>query len=200
MRERSASWSSRACWRSASSSTPAAIATILGTIVHVAVDPRRARPGCSSAQSEVRVESSDPGVKGSTTLAALEQITVKPGEAPPSRPRRLAREEIAALGGCLVDFHARLRSLLATKPSCTPWSASPPATPRRALGRPPGARSSGGRSVERPGRPRGGARRPSAAARRSRLPSRGQVLGLLRSLRSPDQVAAAGSRPGVPEK
>jgi hypothetical protein len=70
------------------------------------VDPATGETTISSAQSEVRVESSDPSVKGSTTVAALEQITVKPGEAPPSRPRRLAREEIAALGGCLVDFHA----------------------------------------------------------------------------------------------
>jgi len=87
--------------------TPAAIATILGTIVHVAVDPATGETTISSAQSKVRVESSDPSVKGSTTVAALEQITVKPGQAPPSQPRRLAREEIAALGGCLVNFHTR---------------------------------------------------------------------------------------------
>jgi len=85
--------------------TPAAIATILGTIVHVAVDPATGETTISSAESKVRVESSDPSVKGSTTVAALEQITVKPGKAPPSQPRRLAREEIAALGGCLVNFH-----------------------------------------------------------------------------------------------
>jgi hypothetical protein len=91
--------------------TPAAIATILGTIVHVAVDPATGDTTISSAQSTVRVENSDPSVKGSTTVAALEQITVKRGEAPPSRPRRLAREEIAALGGCLVDFHAAARKL-----------------------------------------------------------------------------------------
>ena len=125
--------------------TPAAIATILGTIVHVAVDPATGETTISSAQSKVRVESSDPSVKGSTTVAALEQITVKPGEAPPSRPRRLAREEIAALGGCLLDFHAAAQELarddlqrhiverIATVDGAeTPWNDPPgPAAPAR---------------------------------------------------------------------
>lgn len=117
--------------------TPAAIATILGTIVHVAVDSATGNSTFSSAQSQVRVESSDPRVKGSTTVGALEQITVRPGEAPPSRPRRLDREEIAALGGCLVDFHAAAQELarhdvqlhtverIATRDAAeTPWDRS----------------------------------------------------------------------------
>jgi hypothetical protein len=118
--------------------TPAAIATILGTIVHVAVDPATGETTISSAESKVRVESSDPSVKGSTTVSALEQITVKPGEAPPSQPRRLAREEIAALGGCLLNFHAVAQELardelhlhaverIATVDGAeTPWNAPP---------------------------------------------------------------------------
>ena len=127
--------------------TPAAIATILGTIVHVAVDPATGETTISSAQSKVRVESSDPSVKGSTTVAALEQITVKPGQAPPSQPRRLAREEIAALGGCLLNFHAVAPELareeihlhaverIATVDGAeTPWNAPPgPAAPAEAL-------------------------------------------------------------------
>jgi hypothetical protein len=127
--------------------TPAAIATILGTIVHVAVDPATGETTISSAQSEVRVESSDPSVKGSTTVAALEQITVKPGEAPPVRPRRLAREEIAALGGCLVDFHAvapelardgvqlhTMERIVTRDAAETPWNDPPgPAAPAGGL-------------------------------------------------------------------
>jgi hypothetical protein len=127
--------------------TPAAIATILGTIVHVAVDPETGETAISSAESKVRVESSDPSVKGSTTVGSLEQITVKPGEAPPSRPRRMAREEIAALGGCLLNFHATAHELardelhlhvlerVATVDGGeTPWSAPPgPAAPAENL-------------------------------------------------------------------
>jgi hypothetical protein len=123
--------------------TPAAVATILGTIVHVAVDPETGETTISSAQSKVRVESSDPSVKGATTVSALEQITVKPGEAPPAQPRRLAREEIAALGGCLLDFHATAEELARDEfhlhvldrvstvdGGRTPWSAPPgPAAP-----------------------------------------------------------------------
>jgi hypothetical protein len=118
--------------------TPAAIATILGTIVHVAVDPATGVTTISSAQSKVRVESSDPSVKGSTTVAALEQITVKPGQAPPAHPRRLSRGEIAALGGCLLDFRAvaqdrardevqlRVVDRIATADGeDTPWSGRP---------------------------------------------------------------------------
>jgi hypothetical protein len=127
--------------------TPAAIATILGTIVHVAVDPATGETTISSAESKVRVESSDPSVKGSTTVAALEQITVKPGEAPPVRPRRLAREEIAALGGCLVDFHAvapelardgvqlhTMERIVTRDAAETPWNDPPgPAAPAGGL-------------------------------------------------------------------
>jgi ferric-dicitrate binding protein FerR (iron transport regulator) len=127
--------------------TPAAIATILGTIVHVAVDPATGETTISSAESKVRVESSDPSVKGSTTVSSLEQITVKSGEAPPSQPRRLAREEIAALGGCLLNFHAVAQELardelhlhaverIATVDGAeTPWNAPPgPAAPAESL-------------------------------------------------------------------
>jgi len=118
--------------------TPAAIATILGTIVHVAVDPATGETTISSAQSKVRVESSDPNVQGSTTVSDLEQITVMPGQAPPPTPRRLAREEMAALGGCLLDFRAvaqdrardevqlRVVERIATDDGAdTPWSGRP---------------------------------------------------------------------------
>lgn len=85
--------------------TPAVIATLLGTIVHVSVEPSTGATTVSSAESEVSVRSDRPDVRGTTVLAAGEQVTVEPGEPPPATPRRLDPEEIAELGGCLIDFH-----------------------------------------------------------------------------------------------
>jgi hypothetical protein len=85
--------------------TPAAIATILGTIVHVGVDPQTRETTLTSKESKFRVVSSDPNVKGSTTVTDLEQLVMRPGDPPPKQPRRLEPEEVDELGGCLVDFH-----------------------------------------------------------------------------------------------
>ena len=85
--------------------TPAAIATLLGTIVYVSVDSKTGATTISSAQSEVSVRSDKPAVHGTTVLTAGEQVTVEPGAAPPAKPKRLDPEEISELGGCLVDFH-----------------------------------------------------------------------------------------------
>ena len=86
--------------------TPAAIAVLLGTIVHVSVDPATRETTLTSKESKFRVVSSDPNVKGSTTVTDLEQLVMRPGESPPKQPRRLDPEELDELGGCLVDFHA----------------------------------------------------------------------------------------------
>jgi hypothetical protein len=85
--------------------TPAAVATLLGTIVHVSVDPKTGETTITSAQSKVSVRSDEPAVRGTTVLTAGEQVTVEPGEAPPAEPKRLDPEEVSALGGCLVNFH-----------------------------------------------------------------------------------------------
>lgn len=85
--------------------TPAAIATLLGTIVYVSVDPKTGKTTITSAQSEVSVRSGEPAVRGTTVLKAGEQITLAPGDAPPAEPERLDPEEVSALGGCLVNFH-----------------------------------------------------------------------------------------------
>jgi len=85
--------------------TPAAIATLLGTIAHVSVDSETGATTITSAQSEVSVRSDEPGVRGTTVLKAGEQVTVEPGSAPPAIPRQLDPREISELGGCLVDFH-----------------------------------------------------------------------------------------------
>ncbi len=86
--------------------TPAAIATLLGTIVHVSVDPQTGATIISSAESKVSVRSDEPDVRGTTVLTAGEQVTVEPGEAPPMTPTRLDAREISELGGCLVNFHS----------------------------------------------------------------------------------------------
>jgi hypothetical protein len=129
--------------------TPAAIATILGTIVHVSVDPVTGETTITSEESRVRVESNDPTVKGSTTVSPLEQISMSPGEAPPDRPRALEPEEVAGLGGCLIDFHAVARNLasddlqldaadrIATiEDPDAPWAPSPPPGPAAPAGDP----------------------------------------------------------------
>jgi len=85
--------------------TPAAVATLLGTIVHVAVDRKTGETTITSAQSKVSVRSDEPAVRGTTVLTAGEQVTVEPGDAPPAEPKRLDPEEVSALGGCLVNFH-----------------------------------------------------------------------------------------------
>jgi len=85
--------------------TPAAIATLLGTIVHVSVDPKTGATTISSAQSKVSVRSDEPAVRGTTVLTAGEQVTVEAGAAPPAKPKRLDPQELSKLGGCLVDFH-----------------------------------------------------------------------------------------------
>jgi hypothetical protein len=83
--------------------TPAAIATILGTIVHVAVDALGVTT-VTSSHARVLVESAAAGVKGATTVSEGEQAVVEPGRAP-SPARRLSADQKAALGGCLIDFH-----------------------------------------------------------------------------------------------
>lgn len=83
--------------------TPAAIATILGTIVHVSVDALGVTT-VTSAAAKVLVESASDAVPGSETISAGEQVVVQPGQAPGAR-RRLVGDQMGAVGGCLIDFH-----------------------------------------------------------------------------------------------
>ncbi len=85
--------------------TPAAIATLLGTVVHVSVDALGVTT-ITSAASQVLVQSSDPSIPGSTTVDVGQQIVMAPGEAPPRQPTRVSPKMLASLGGCLIDFHA----------------------------------------------------------------------------------------------
>jgi len=86
-------------------STPAAIATILGTVVYVTVDPVTGETTFASEDNPVKIQSSDPSIKGSTTINGMETLTMRPGEAPAAKPQKLARAVLNNLGGCLKDIH-----------------------------------------------------------------------------------------------
>jgi hypothetical protein len=86
--------------------TPAAIATLLGTVVYVHVDESTGETTITSEDHELEVTSAEPGVKGSVRLRAGERVSLRPGEPPPARPERLASRDLSRLGGCLVDFES----------------------------------------------------------------------------------------------
>ncbi|MBW2665991.1 MAG: FecR domain-containing protein [Deltaproteobacteria bacterium] len=86
--------------------TPAAIATILGTVVYVTVDPITRESSIATLDNPVRIISADPTIEGSTTIHGSERITMMPGEAPAAVPERLPESTLTNLGGCLADFHA----------------------------------------------------------------------------------------------
>ena len=95
--------------------TPAAI---LGTVVYISVDPLTGATTISSSDSQVNIRDRDdeectprglpaePGVPPcaeGTTIGALEQLTVVPGER--QQPvKKLSQQQIDELGGCLLDF------------------------------------------------------------------------------------------------
>lgn len=98
--------------------TPAAIATILGTVVYVSVDPETGETKITSSESQINIRARNeeectprglpplsdvPECPEGTTIDALEQLTLMPGET--HQKAQLTRQEVEALGGCLLDFH-----------------------------------------------------------------------------------------------
>lgn len=83
--------------------TPAAIATVLGSVVYVAVDAKGVTT-IASAESKVRVESSR-RLGRAMTLTAGQQITVRPGT-PLPRIAEVWDPENSPADGCLIDFRA----------------------------------------------------------------------------------------------
>jgi hypothetical protein len=79
--------------------TPAAVAVILGTIVHTSVDPLTGSTRFVSRDNPVRVESAIAGVAGQTTICCGEEVTVEKG-GKPSAKRKLDARQLAALGEC----------------------------------------------------------------------------------------------------
>jgi hypothetical protein len=90
--------------------TPAAIATILGTVVFVSVDALgvttiTADITADSPDSKVLVEHQDKSKQGSLTLDGGEQVVVDPREDVPKKAKYVAPDVRSAMGGCDVDFH-----------------------------------------------------------------------------------------------
>lgn len=84
--------------------TPAAVATILGTVVYVSVDPVTGATTISSSQSQVNIKTKGDANDQGTTIDAFEQLTLVPGQAKQQK-KKITKQQIDALGGCLGDFH-----------------------------------------------------------------------------------------------
>jgi hypothetical protein len=83
--------------------TPAAIATILGSVVYVSVDAKGVTT-VASAENDVRVESSR-RLGRAVTLSGGQQLTVRPG-APLPRAAEKWDPDASPADGCLIDFRA----------------------------------------------------------------------------------------------
>ncbi len=83
--------------------TPAAIATILGSVIYVSVDAKGTTT-IASAENDVRVESSR-RLGNAVTLSGGHQLTVRPG-APLPRVAEKWDPATSPADGCLVDFRA----------------------------------------------------------------------------------------------
>ena len=90
--------------------TPAAIATLLGTSVHVKVDPVTGETHLTCLDHEVDVKSSDPGVAGVLRCENGDQVRITE-DLSPELLRRLDKDALQELAGCLVDLHVVAVSL-----------------------------------------------------------------------------------------
>jgi hypothetical protein len=81
--------------------TPVAVAQILGTVIHVEVDPVTGETTFTSADHDVVIRNLDPGVQGKTQITGGESTTIARGEAPGEKRRR----QLDEVGDCLVDLH-----------------------------------------------------------------------------------------------
>ncbi|MFP8882255.1 MAG: FecR domain-containing protein [Myxococcota bacterium] len=84
--------------------TPAAIATILGTVVYVSVDPVTGATTISSSQSQVNIRGIGDTTGTGITISAYEQLTVVPGQQH-QKKKSVSHEQIAAMTSCLLNFH-----------------------------------------------------------------------------------------------
>ena len=84
--------------------TPAAIAVLLGTIVHVTVDAATGDSTITSTHSAVRVRSANERFDQETTLHPAQQITVRRGAPPPAHPQQLGPRQITELTTCIADI------------------------------------------------------------------------------------------------
>jgi hypothetical protein len=88
--------------------TPAAIATILGTVVYVTVDPETGQTTITSSDHDVEVQRIGSNA-APIQISGGERTTVAWG-GDPTRPRKLGFTSMRNLGSCLGDFDRRLRT------------------------------------------------------------------------------------------
>ena len=168
--------------------TPAVIATILGTVVFVSVDALGVTT-ITSEVSRVMVASSNPALSQATVLEGGQQLVVKPGEPPPVKPQPLDATRLAALGGCLVDFHAaslqadRKDMLSSATDALSESDALTADLPEVALVDPSGGYSGPPGRSRSPGWPAGSPRRRGPG----RLPLPPDLVGCEPRRRRPDQ-------------
>jgi hypothetical protein len=84
--------------------TPVAIATILGTVIHVKVDPRTGETTFTSEDSNASIRSAEPGVAGKTVIGGGEATTIAAGGGPQEK-KLLPKRALANLSTCLRDLH-----------------------------------------------------------------------------------------------
>jgi hypothetical protein len=84
--------------------TPVAIATILGTVIHVKVDPRTGETTFTSEDSNASIRSAEPGVAGKTVIGGGEATTIAAGGGPQEK-QQLPKRALANLSTCLRDLH-----------------------------------------------------------------------------------------------
>ncbi len=84
--------------------TPAAIATILGTSLHVRVDPSSGDTRITCFDNPVQIASSESGVAGETTCAGGREVVIPRGSAP-GRAEVLDPQTLADLSSCFFDYH-----------------------------------------------------------------------------------------------
>ena len=90
--------------------TPAAIATILGTVVYVSVDPTTGATTVTSSDHDVQVIGIGPAATAPVKIKGGERTTVSWGSEP-AKPQKLGFTSMRNLGSCLGDFDRRLRTI-----------------------------------------------------------------------------------------
>jgi hypothetical protein len=85
--------------------TPAWVATLMGTVVYVTVDPTTGESTLVSEDHAVNLKSSDPNIKGNTVVNGNQKLTMRPGDAPPEKPEDIDQDELDKISECLKDIH-----------------------------------------------------------------------------------------------
>jgi hypothetical protein len=94
--------------------TPAAIATIFGTVIYVTVDPETGETTITSSDHDVEVRGIGPAASEPIQITGGQRTTVAWGGAP-EQPEDLVPRRMRDLGQCLGDFESDLRAVSITR-------------------------------------------------------------------------------------